>query len=387
MQGDDRRSPSRDDLDHDVVMALTYYAPYVSGLTEAARVVAEGLAASGLRVLVVTTRHEPQLPEREVLGGVQVVRVPVVAHLGKGVISPRFPIVVARTARRAGVLNLHLPLLEAGPIAAAVRHTPVVSTYQCDVSLTGGWVDRLQQAVMDRTAASAFRRSTVVVPSSADYAEHSRLADVMADRAHPIAPPCLDRSAGSPTFRDGPGLHVGFVGRIVEEKGLEYLVEGFRRITDPTARLLVAGDHTKVAGGSTVERVRRAAGQDERVQLLGFLPDDRLDDFYASLDVFALPSVNSFEAFGIVQVEAMMAGVPALASDLPGVRQPVLRTGFGVVVPPRDAGAVHTGLQQLVASPPDRAAGAAATRDLYGPGKATEEYRQLFERVRAGRTA
>lgn len=365
--------------EHDVVMALTYYSPYVSGLTEAARVVAEGLAAAGRRVLVVTTRHDQALPAEEWVNGVQVRRTPVVARLGKGVISPTFPLAVAAAARRAGVLNLHLPLLEAGPIALLVRGTPVVLTYQCDVSLSAGRADRLQESVMDRTARLAMRRSAVVVPSSDDYAEHSRLAGAMDGKSQAIAPPCLDRAGGRPAFRDGTGLHVGFVGRIVEEKGLEYLVEGFRRLTDPAARLLVAGDHTRIAGGSVVDRVRRAAGEDNRVRLLGFLPDESLPDFYASLDVFALPSVNSFEAFGIVQVEAMMTGVPALASDLPGVRIPVQRTGFGIVVPPRDPSAIHQALVELQGWPLDRAVGAAETRSRYGAASSIEQYARLFD--------
>ena len=364
--------------EYDVVMALTYYAPYVSGLTEAARVVAEGLAAEGRRVLVVTTRHDAGLPATEVVNGVEVRRTPVVAHLGKGVISPTFPVAVAAAARRAAVLNMHLPMLEAGPISLLTRGTPTVLTYQCDVSMSATRVDRLQQVLMDRTTAMAMRRSAVVVPSSDDYAEHSRLATAMAGKSQAIAPPCLDRAGGTPTFRDGSGMHVGFVGRIVEEKGLEYLVDGFRRIDDPGARLLVAGDHTRVAGGSVVERVRAAAGEDPRVRLLGFLPDESLPDFYASLDVFALPSVNSFEAFGIVQVEAMMTGIPSLASDLPGVRIPVQRTGFGGIVPPRDPDAVHRALLGLQADPPDRAAGAAATRKWYGPGTSIRQYGELF---------
>jgi glycosyltransferase involved in cell wall biosynthesis len=372
-----------DEQQYDVVMALTYYAPYVSGLTEAARVVAEGLAAQGQRVLVVTTRHDPALAAQEVVGGVTVRRTRVLARLGKGVISPSFPVAVARAARRAAVLNLHLPLLEAGPITLMTGDTPVVLTYQCDVAMSSSLVDRLQQAVMDRSVSLAMRRSAVVVPSSDDYAEHSRLAAAMAEKSHAIAPACLDRAGGSPSFRDGPGMHVGFVGRIVEEKGLEYLVDGFRQLDDPGARLLVAGDYAKVAGGSVVDRVRRAAGEDPRVRLLGFLPDEALADLYASLDVFALPSVNSFEAFGIVQVEAMMTGVPSLASDLPGVRIPVRRTGFGVIVPPRDPVAILRALRGLHDSPPDREAGAAATREWYGAESTIAEYKELFGSVRA----
>ena len=99
---------------------------------------------------------------------------------------------------------------------------------------------------------------------------------------------------------------------------------------------------------------------DPRVSLLGFVPDERLADFYASLDVFALPSVNAFEAFGIVQVVAMLSGVPVVASDLPGVRTVVAETGFGTVVPPGDVGALTAALARLRDAPPDATAGRAA---------------------------
>jgi glycosyltransferase involved in cell wall biosynthesis len=61
-----------------------------------------------------------------------------------------------------------------------------------------------------------------------------------------------------------------------------------------------------------------------------------LFEFYRSLDVFLLPSINCYEAFGIVQLEAMKAGVPVIASDLRGVRVPVTLTGCGSIVAPGD---------------------------------------------------
>ena len=122
---------------------------------------------------------------------------------------------------------------------------------------------------------------------------------------------------------------MGFLGRIVEEKGIPYLVEAFRSVASSNWRLLIGGEFQNIAGGSRIEEVRRAAEEDPRISILGFIPDDQLANFYASMDVFAFPSINPLEAFGIAQVEAMFAGVPVVASDLPGVRQPVMRTGNG----------------------------------------------------------
>ena len=367
-----------------LVLALNYYAPYVSGLTNVARDIAEGLAGRGHDVTVVTSRHDATLPLEEVREGVRIVRTPVLLRVGKGVVSPSFIPTVVREARTADVVNLHLPMLEAGPLLQAVRRwsgAAIVPTYHCDVALPPGIVNAVQQRAIDASSRWAVRGADAVVVTSDDYADASRLRADLTARRVVIPPGCHDRSGGQPTLRETGGLHVGFLGRLVEEKGIEYLVQGFSRLPDPDARLLIAGDFAAVAGGSVIERVRAAIGGDDRIRVLGFLPDERLRDFYASLDVFALTSVNSFEAFGIVQVEAMMTGVPALVSDLPGVRQPATATGLGVIVPPRDAAGIAAGLEELKTLDVDRPALGARAAELYGLPSVLGRYEALFDRL------
>lgn len=360
-----------------VTMALTYYAPYVSGLTEAARVVAECLVQRGIRVYVATTRHDDELPAVERVNGVEVHRAPVLARVGKGTVSPGFVPLVRRLARRSDVLNAHLPLLEAGLLTARRSTVPMVTTYQCDVALPPGVLNQAQVRLIDASSRRTLTRSAAVGVSSNDYAKCSRLWDAMAGRTVEISPPCTARPLGVPSYRRGPGMHVGFLGRLVEEKGVEHLVDGFLALNDPDARLLIGGDYENVAGGSIVQRIRARAAGDPRIELLGFLPDARLADFYASLDVFVLPSVNSLEAFGIVQVEAMMAGVPVVASDRPGVRTPVRRTGFGAVVPAADPAAIARALPGAAAIA-DRAAGAARATAAYGVEATVDAYLEAF---------
>jgi len=121
--------------------------------------------------------------------------------------------------------------------------------------------------------------------------------------------------------------------------------------------------------------VRREAVGDARIRLLGFLADEQIADLYASIDVLALPSVNSLEAFGIVQVEAMLVGVPVAVSDLPGVRSPVDATGFGIVVPVGDEAALAEALRNAPGTPSD---GKDRARAIYGIEATTDAYAALF---------
>ncbi len=361
-----------------LLIALNYYAPYVSGLTNVARDVAEGLALRGWNVTVVASQHQKTLPREEVIRKVKVLRAPILGHVGKGVISYDFVSLFRRESLNADVVNLHTPMLEAG-LLAKISRPPVVTTYQCDVSLPLSFLGMLQNATVDFSTRMAIKNSRFVTVTSDDYADHSRLARTLEINRRVIPATCYLRKKGLPRFRDGSGLHVGFLGRIVEEKGIEYLVDGFRALTDPDARLLIAGEFAGIAGGSVIERVRQRIDDDPRIKLLGFISDEDMEDFYGSLDVFALPSINPFEAFGIVQVEAMMMGIPVIASDLPGVRQPVLNTGLGEIVAPRSAAGITDALLRLTSKrDADTAVGASAARALYSLDATLDKFENVF---------
>ncbi|MDG4764944.1 glycosyltransferase family 4 protein [Solwaraspora sp. WMMD406] len=363
---------------YDVCIAVNYYTPYVSGLTEVARIVAEGLAGRGWRVAVVAARHDPALPLRETIGGVDVFRCPVVASISRGLVSPSFAGTVRRLARRSRVLNLHLPMLEAGLITALPSRTPVVSTYHIDLWLPPSLVTRAAMAAVAVSSKVTLRRSAAAVVNSDDQAEHSMMWPLLRDMPrHSIAAPCMDRRGGQPAYRQTSGPHIGFLGRIVPDKGLEYLVTAFSEIADPDARLLVGGDYLTVAGGSVIAQIRQAAARDPRIQILGLLRDRQINDFYASIDVFALPSIA--ESFGIAQVEAMMCGVPSVTTDLPGGRYPVLATGMGAIVTPRDPVELHKALLDLLDWDDEaRKRGANSAREQFGVEGCLDRYAAVF---------
>ena len=84
-------------------------------------------------------------------------------------------------------------------------------------------------------------------------------------------------------------------------------------------------------------------------QFLGSLNPEQMAAFFPNLDLLVLPSLNSTEAFGLVQIEAMMNGIPCVASELPGVRQPVIRHGMGRVFPIGDSNGLAEAILEVLA--------------------------------------
>ena len=86
-------------------------------------------------------------------------------------------------------------------------------------------------------------------------------------------------------------------------------------------------------------------------KFLGLLNPEQIAAFYPNLDILVLPSINSTESFGLVQIEAMINGIPVVASDLPGVRQPVKIHQFGKIFPVGDSNALASALIDLLEHP------------------------------------
>lgn len=142
---------------------------------------------------------------------------------------------------------------------------------------------------------------------------------------------------------DKNAVKVFFTGRLVYYKGVDVLLKAFR---------LVDGCELFIAGTGELEQQLKdyaaAHGLAEKVHFLGFLPDDELRQAYADCDIFVLPSVVKSEAFGIVQLEAMVYGKPVINTLLPsGVPHVSLHKQTGFTVKPGDPESLSAAILSL----------------------------------------
>jgi glycosyltransferase involved in cell wall biosynthesis len=148
------------------------------------------------------------------------------------------------------------------------------------------------------------------------------------------------------------------VARFAPQKGQTFLLDAMARLAPrhPQVELWLAGIG---APESDLRAQAAAAGIADRVRFLGFQED--VTALHALADIFVFPSV--FEGFGNALAEAMLAGLPIVASDLPVVRHDVLGdVPAAVLVPPGDSRALADALEILVVDRDARAALGLAAR-------------------------
>jgi glycosyltransferase involved in cell wall biosynthesis len=345
-----------------------------------------GLQARGYRVTILAgpaTGPEASRAGAEA-AGVRFVRVPALRRpirpwhdaralwsLWRHLRRERYDLVHTHSAK-AGILGRMAARLARAPV---VVHTPHGSVYR-------GYGGRLASGAfvrLERGAAGLADRLIGLTPG--EVAEHVAHGVGSRDRwvtipsgidldrfRRPPAPAEARRALGVPL--EAPV--VGTVGRLEPVKGQRVLLDAVARLRGEECLVLVVGDGPERAA---VEAQAARLGLGARARFLGWRPDVPL--VLAAMDVFALPSEN--EGMGRALVEAMAAGLPAVASLIGGVPALVADGVTGLLVPPGDAGALARALERLLSDPPLRRRLGQAAREAV----AGHDARQMVEQIDA----
>jgi phosphatidylinositol alpha-mannosyltransferase len=241
---------------------------------------------------------------------------------------------------RPDVVHVHEPFVPGPSMFAALdSRVPVVATFHA-------YADRSR---LLSVAAPALRRvwSRLAVRIAVSQAAASFVEGPMGERNRMrIVPNGADVElfAAATPAQLPEGRRVLFVNRLDPRKGFRVMVDAFRSVADERsdAILIVAGDGAERKALRDLPIETRS-----RVVMLGNVPHDELPPYHAAAEVFCAPATGR-ESFGIVLVEAMAAGLPVIASDIPGYREVVRDQIEGLLVPPRDPDALAASLGDVL---------------------------------------
>jgi glycosyltransferase involved in cell wall biosynthesis len=325
-----------------VLQVGKFYPPHMGGIETHLEALCGALRNThDLRVIVASDNHNAG---EETLEGVSVTRVPTKLTLAS---TPLCPGMIAKIrSSHADIVHIHLPNPTAVLAYLASGHRGrLVVTYHSDTVR-----QKFFGALFEPWLRLALRRSSAIIATSPDYRRTSKVLSRYPDRCHVIPygialeqfERCDPAAVSALRKQYGERLVIS-VGRLVYYKGFEYLI---RAMTQVRGKLLIIGDGPL---RGKLEELARALGLSSKVVFAGEIQNERVIPYYHAADVFALASVARSEAFGIVQIEAMAAGLPVVNTRLDsGVPFVSLNERTGLTVPPADPAALATALNRLL---------------------------------------
>ena len=266
----------------------------------------------------------------------------------QGTVAPIAPLSYRRvrstlTAFLPDVVHVHEPLTpSASMYATLASKAPVVATVHA-------YLDR---SVAMELAAPVLRRiwRRVTVGIAVSEAAASFLRRVVRDAELEIVPNGVDVGAfaDAGAREDLPvGRRILWVNRLDAQKGFPVALAAFSKVIAefPDALLVVVGEGKDREALTLLTEPARV-----RVEMRGAVPNELVPSYLAAAEVFVSPAVGQ-ESFGIALVEAMAAGLPVVATDIPGYREVVSDGVEGLLVPPRDPEALAAGLIRVLREP------------------------------------
>ncbi len=338
------------------------FPPYPGGAGNTAYRFAKGQAERGHQVEVFTAPAAGEAPDP---GAVVVHRIEPTLAIGNAPLLPRL-------ARLEGfdLVHLHYPFIFGSELTLLARlrkrrRRAALIVHYKNRLMGAGTRGALFEAYEHSVAPALIRAADRVLVLSADHARSvgylRRALERNPERLIEM-PNGVDTEAFSPGpdrsgIRERLGIapdavvaaFVATLDRAHHFKRLDVAIEALARTRSRELQLLVAGDGELLEG---YRAMARDAGLGERVHFLGHVPHAELPEVLRAADLLAL-TTEPPESFGIVLIEALACGPPAVATDYPGVRAVIDEGETGFLVPAGDSGAAAEALDRLVELGPD----------------------------------
>ncbi|GEL16903.1 glycosyl transferase [Pseudonocardia asaccharolytica DSM 44247 = NBRC 16224] len=364
---------------HLIVQVTPYYPPRLGGMERVAQCVATVLAGRH-DVEVITTRNRSDgSPPREMAGWVLVRRFRgyEIAHtaFSMGMVV-RLLTLPRRTIVHAHVAQAFLP--EMVWLTSWLRRRPYILHFHLDVDPSGRF-GRLLPVYKRLVLGPVLRRAAAVIalsPAQADFlATGYRVARTnIAVLPNGVDPAFSGAGKRSHDHRRDGALRLLFVGRLDAQKNVLRLLDAMSQVQAPV-ELVIVGDGEQ--RGLAAERVRSLGLPN--VRFAGAQTGDELLAWYRWADAFVLPSDK--EGMPLVLLEAMAAGLPIIATDVPGSHE--LLDGVGLLTAP-NASALGAAIERLSTDPDLRArlvANSAERGTRYSWTERIPELERLYDRV------
>ena len=340
-----------------ILFFTPYFHPYISGVSVYSKLFLNELKQKH-EIELLTFKHDSKLSSVDDGDGLKIYRMNFLFKISKGFISPQSWLFFFKKIRDKNLIIINLPSVEAIPLVllAKLLGVKVVAIFYCNIDLEASLIERLLSFLVNSLVKFQLFLADSYLAFSKDYIANLKWSKKLVDKATYVKP-LINQAKPDVAFLNELALKkknqhwIGFVGRISREKGLDYLINAIKLLADyQQYTLVIVGPKGKEVAGENkyyLDLLNKIKKNKLNCLFLGILSNEKLFAFYQTIDLLALPSINSTEAYGLVQLEAMSVATPIVASDLPGVREAVQKFKMGELVPAKNVHALSQAILKV----------------------------------------
>lgn len=235
-------------------------------------------------------------------------------------------------------------------ILAKFRGIPIIATIHNEPHLLNNSIlTRIAYKIWRYVLAKiSFSLSDILIATTQDFADTSDILKNFKNKLYVIPIGIHNRTRHIECKREEEEDYLLFVGRIVPEKGLHVLIEALRML-DKNVYLKIVGDYSRndeLSYKRELDEMIERYGLSKRVRFLGRVSDEELELIYTNARALIMPVLTRRDNFGIVQLEAMIHGLPIITSNIAGVRE--VADGAAILVEPNNPQALADAIIKIL---------------------------------------
>ncbi|WP_048190626.1 glycosyltransferase family 4 protein [Methanobacterium sp. SMA-27] len=321
-----------------IIQTPVRFYPFTGGVENYVYYMSKELVRLGHDVKVICANEPPSKKEDKV-DGIDIKRLSYIAKIANTNITPGFPFALDR--EDYDIMHTHIPTpwsADWSSIISKFKKKPLVVTYHNDI-IGSGIANYIAKFYNSTALKSLLNNADKIIITQPNYIKYSLYLDKYEDKIE-VVPNGVDVEKFKPLNISKTKNTLFFLSLLDEfhkYKGLDFLLKAIVIVKNsiPDINLVIGGK------GALLDYYRKMVvdlGLTKNVEFHGFIPEEKIVEYYNRSSIFVLPSISSLqEGFGIVVLEAMACETPVISTEIVGVAADVKKSNSGIIIPPKDA--------------------------------------------------
>jgi glycosyltransferase involved in cell wall biosynthesis len=320
-----------------IVQTPVRFYPFIGGVENYVYYLSKELVKLGHDITVICA-NEPVSKKQEAIDGIEIKRLSYFGKIANTNITPQLPFALSK--EEFDVIHTHVPTpwsADWSNVISKFKKKPLVVTYHNDI-IGDGIANYIAGFYNSTALKSLLGKADKIIITQPNYMYSSPYLGNYKDKIE-VIPNGVDVDKFKPINIKKEENSIFFLSLLDEfhkYKGLDYLLNALKivKLEIEDVKLIVGGK------GKLLDYYRSMVnemGLGDNVEFHGFIPDEKIVEYYSKCSVFILPSISSKqEGFGIVALEALACETPVISTEIVGVAADVKESNSGIIVPPKD---------------------------------------------------